>query len=1008
MKRLLLVALCFLCSLHNAHAQGSPDKDPKPAPAAPGVDPVPATPQAAESVEGFSLNRPSFLGYSPASAAQNTSQNIPVNYYTGTPQISIPFYILQEGGISIPVVLGFDASGMRVSEPAGWCGQGWALQAGGMISRIVRGYPDEGSLVEGVVHKGYYQVGWNSSSQQDDHEPDIYLANLNGVTYRFMLDENREFTCQPAADVRIKAFIKTNRNNSQVLWFSGFEIITPDGIKYVFGSEQADASDFWEFSITKDAKQGSPNLTNGSDDSKTVHPIGWPLRKIKAPFQRDITFQYVRSSYAYYQVGDAEASSNGTVTQRINRVWVQSYVLREIDASNVKVLFNKDVTTTSTIVNPETGDTETTISTESSGAVLRQDLMDFSTGNPNAYGEILKTVHVIDKASNKEIIYNLNYEYYDCEEALAWSGYTLNSSRLKRLKLKSLSFPTGEALSFYYHYESSPFPGVTSRGVDHWGYANGAVSSPNRIGNGAYQATTFSDRSAQEGWSHYGNLAKITSSSGIETSFDYECHSASNYGSVIGGSRIKQIASKDIVTNQYMVKRYEYKRPDESPSGFLILEPVYRFDFPSGGYGYNSYLYPMALSYAGRAPISYRYVRELIYSGQDINSLVFQGKTLYTYNQNETAISSDIFSHQPWEYKPFFAYGAMQSGALEKTETYTRDNKLISVSEYRYSTGPSIATFRSINHLKFNGVQGISSNYGDPCLRFSAAEEKIRTYADNGLDNIEQIIRYKYKDEMDNFYTTIFPGKHQFPIYEQTIDARGKQVETWTSYVGDFDFGTTIQSEQICAYNDNTGSTGPECYTINVQVPNVPNDQDASQIAKMRLANQLAMPIEIYTKRDGKVISGQYTNYIGKEGSEQGLVHEQYSLKNIDLNDFYFVRWNGSNIQRDGRYLLLSTNEFYNNRGLVTSSKINFGPRTMASYTANDLLPYEVKQAAGLPEEQRVLTEYSVPLFGVEKITLPNNLTRRNEYEQGTGRLQRVRDHNNNIIKELEYRRRGQ
>jgi hypothetical protein len=66
---------------------------------------------------------------SPEAAAQNRFQDIPVNLYTGTPGIGVPIYTFQEGAITVPIGLSYNASGMRVGEPAGWCGQGWACPA---------------------------------------------------------------------------------------------------------------------------------------------------------------------------------------------------------------------------------------------------------------------------------------------------------------------------------------------------------------------------------------------------------------------------------------------------------------------------------------------------------------------------------------------------------------------------------------------------------------------------------------------------------------------------------------------------------------------------------------------------------------------------------------------------------------------------------------------------------------------------------------------------------------
>src|SRR5580704_3262097 len=63
----------------------------------------------------------------------------PVSLYTGLPQISVPIYALKSRSLSVPISLDYHPAGIRVGETASWVGLGWALSAGGVISRSVRG-----------------------------------------------------------------------------------------------------------------------------------------------------------------------------------------------------------------------------------------------------------------------------------------------------------------------------------------------------------------------------------------------------------------------------------------------------------------------------------------------------------------------------------------------------------------------------------------------------------------------------------------------------------------------------------------------------------------------------------------------------------------------------------------------------------------------------------------------------------------------------------------------------
>ncbi|GAB4494716.1 MAG: hypothetical protein OHK0019_21870 [Saprospiraceae bacterium] len=81
--------------------------------------------------------------------------DIPVSHYTGVPDISIPIYTFTEGNISLPITLSYHASGIRLEEVASWVGLGWALNAGGVITRSIQHSPDEGGDINQLT--GYYK-----------------------------------------------------------------------------------------------------------------------------------------------------------------------------------------------------------------------------------------------------------------------------------------------------------------------------------------------------------------------------------------------------------------------------------------------------------------------------------------------------------------------------------------------------------------------------------------------------------------------------------------------------------------------------------------------------------------------------------------------------------------------------------------------------------------------------------------------------------------------------------
>lgn len=78
------------------------------------------------------------------------------------------FIRLKQGLIAFLINLSYHASGIRVAQEATWVGLGWCLNAGGVITRTIRGKDDLGTgyyynetdipdVVDGSVDSGVYK-----------------------------------------------------------------------------------------------------------------------------------------------------------------------------------------------------------------------------------------------------------------------------------------------------------------------------------------------------------------------------------------------------------------------------------------------------------------------------------------------------------------------------------------------------------------------------------------------------------------------------------------------------------------------------------------------------------------------------------------------------------------------------------------------------------------------------------------------------------------------------------
>ncbi len=191
---------------------------------------------------------------SPNASSLGKYGEMPVSLATGTPQISVPLGSAEGRNLSLPLSLNYHASGIKVDEVASQVGLGWSLQAGGLITRTVRGKPDETddfgffdimpASFANIPVGEYYDIPLNpnpvcvddfmerAAKGTFDTQPDLFAFNFGGYQGKFVFDIDGQIHVIPKQDIQIKMI---NQMGGQ----KAFEAITPDGIKYLFGGEEA-------------------------------------------------------------------------------------------------------------------------------------------------------------------------------------------------------------------------------------------------------------------------------------------------------------------------------------------------------------------------------------------------------------------------------------------------------------------------------------------------------------------------------------------------------------------------------------------------------------------------------------------------------------------------------------------------------------------------------------------------------------------------------------------------
>jgi hypothetical protein len=473
---------------------------------------------------------------SPTAASLGKFGDIPVSYHTGLPQIDIPIYTVEAGQVKIPISISYHASGLRVQENASWVGAGWALNAGGCITRTVVGAPDDrGHTNTGNVIAGYYSdfgfnsylnAGPNNTGYPDDKsfvqgmkdgQPDLFFFNFGSYSGKFYFNDDRTPILVPEADFKIQPDFLLGPG------FQGFIITTPDGIKYYFGHTGNNSSiDPIEITI-------SSTISNGMASNQAAS--SWFLNKVVSADGMDsVTLTYATENYSFYQVslypiaGASYIWPSGTPANTgtdLAKNFVSGVRLSSITFPNGTISFTPSATARQDL---------------SGGTNLTSTFNDINNNNSFSLGSI--SIANNSGFCKKDTFY---YSYFFDNTALSgklypfYSSYNLHTDEYK-LRLDSVGeFSCDASLKippYKFSYFSERVPRRLTTGIDHWGYYNGMDS--NQVYVQSFTVNTggvpalFNGANRDAVWPTMrgGSLNKITYPTGGSTSFDFEAKSS--------------------------------------------------------------------------------------------------------------------------------------------------------------------------------------------------------------------------------------------------------------------------------------------------------------------------------------------------------------------------------------------------------------------------------------------------------------------------------------------------
>jgi len=444
---------------------------------------------------------------SPNVASFNKFATIPHGNYTGIINTSIPIYTIQEGDITLPITLNNAASGIKVSENASWCGLGWHLDYGGMITREVRGNTDEGlggwlinneamTVAKATNRSGSYvsiptvkgsdipsaylpaidSIAWANGNTKDG-EADVFHFSALNYSGQFFYNRYHNIVQAPFQNINIQGWTPQNTN-------AEWQITTPEGLVFNYG---------------KNIEIVNNNNGIGSANIRTSFFVD----EIDDQNGNKVQFKYKRYSYNLDEViasqkffSSTTNNSYGNLQYSNNTVYYTTYQLDTIITSKEVVSFYANYRRTDI---PGEAKLDSVIVTRlSDGAVIKRVVF---------YGSYFNSTST--------------YDVQNQTTTVPTGNHLLNNTSL-RLRLDSVAINGIEKYKFQYNATAIPARGSYDKDV--WGYYNAALNGSMlpSIYFAGYAIAPGANIAPNPSAAATGTLSKITYPTGGSSSFSYE------------------------------------------------------------------------------------------------------------------------------------------------------------------------------------------------------------------------------------------------------------------------------------------------------------------------------------------------------------------------------------------------------------------------------------------------------------------------------------------------------
>jgi len=963
-----------------------------------------------------------YIIHAPNAAELGKYGQVPVNPFNGLANVSIPIFNYAYKELSVPITLQYHGGGIRADEYPTWVGLGWNLQAGGAITRIVNGLPDEITTRDlndnqsagtysypetqeyGYLYRGkdLENANWSTTSTINtyldptsmqlglmpyDAEPDEYLFNVGNLSGSFFMYFGADGTLKVKVKSKGSEYITVSPTITQTptqlpifqnLGLSGpqvttlvvnrmvltFTITDPNGIKYYFGGSVS-AIDF--------------NSTPSVNKVKTI-PTAWYLTKIESPNNYYITLEYKKQ-------GDVFIKRRN---KSILCTYIPESTTGECVGNNIADEYSFSVQHPSYLVAVKSPEGEIMRFFSSKAEQLGFDWADRYHEDPLSQFSI--------RGQWEQAWMNGSYWLKLDSMQIANRGvtkFTFSNTATQRLRLAKLTQVSGtQQISTYsFSYNAQFLPAYNAKRTDNWGYYN------NKNYDGVNFDNMYTYRSPNLTYAQAESLQKIVYPTGGETSFFYQLH---DYGQVAtqypfglsqasgsaGGIRIYKIATKISASAAADSIIYEYKNENNTSSGILSGIPKYKVSgrqyvdlkakqtgFLFGIWSNMQFEHRFALQSENLLnPLSSTNGNHVTYS-RVVEKRYGKGYTVYTYtnhnnypDQEPVNVVNNIDSAVL--YNPFTSR-ELERGLLTSETQYNQNNQAVFRKAYSYnSTAERYNDYiRVIQNTLFKGYS--------PLYFIRSTAYKIYTFYPYLLS--ETLTEYQ-NGAATRITTTNYEHNANYRLLTKKTTTNSKQQSFYTTYSYPVD------------------SLSKTIYT------NMKNKNIVNKILKETTVDngQSVSNITSYTT----LFNGLYTPSIIQTKKGNLPVETTMNIKSVDAYN------NPLEIQRPGgptEVLLWGYNGQYpvakisNSTYIAASNLVNLTMLKEAyDYYEGDIRAELNKLRTGLPNA--LVTTYTyLPNLGLASETDASGKTTYYKYDS-LGRLWYIKDHDGKIIQSYQYK----